>query len=201
MIWIAAVFPGVARRIRDARSEIYPAKQVPTMAALIIVGTALPEEILFRGVLLGGWKAAGYSVPTAVVMSSLPFGLWHIASELEWFRENPRARPGAAKSGVLGAVAFTTLAGIAFASLREATGSIWTGVVLHAAANISAMFAGRHARSVLIKGARARESDDSTDIRHRRHDAERLTRGRNRLLAAVLDNLGRLPLELWGVGS
>jgi hypothetical protein len=102
--------PSIAQKLRDARSENLSRKQVRWMAALIFVGTALPEEILFRGVLLTGWKAAGYSVLTAVLMSCSLRALAHLLPNWSGFARIV-TRTGAATSGILGAVGFTTLVG------------------------------------------------------------------------------------------
>jgi membrane protease YdiL (CAAX protease family) len=104
---------------------------------IIPVGTALFEETLFRGVLLGvllrttsrGW---------AVAVSSVLFGLWHIPPALHDARGHG---VGAAAGAVVGVVAFTTVAGALFALLRLRSGSLAAPFLAHAGTNVSAYLA------------------------------------------------------------
>lgn len=107
---------------------------------LIPLQTVVPEELLFRGVLLGGLLRR-HSVRTAVVVQALLFGLWHIVSSTGLSSSN-QGIGDLVGSGTLGvalgigaAVAFTTAAGLVFGWLRVRTGSILPSIALHWAAN------------------------------------------------------------------
>jgi len=97
----------------------------------IPVGTALAEELVFRGVVLAGWRRVG---PTnrAIVLTSTVFGLWHVAAE--WHR--------VAGPNVLPAV-LATAAASAFilCPLRLWTRSLAAPVIVHAATNMSVLAA------------------------------------------------------------
>jgi uncharacterized protein len=103
-------------------------------------GTAFSEEILFRAVLLG-LLLNHYSVVTAIVASSVVFGLWHIAPTWQTLRKNLALQElvGSQKSlhglSILGAVVSTAVAGIAFAWLRTWSGSVIAAWIAHCAIN------------------------------------------------------------------
>ena len=107
----------------------------------IPVGTALLEELAFRGVLYAAWADRGTT--EAALMSSVAFGLWHISPTINLMRAN---RPGAALGRtalvVVGAVAFTTVAGLGLVWLRLDSGSIAAPWALHATLNGMATVAG-----------------------------------------------------------
>lgn len=101
-------------------------------------GTALAEELIFRGALLGLYLQR-HRPWVAVLMSSAVFGVWHVLPTLGSLRTNPGA---AAASGVLsqygavGAVVVATgLAGAVFCALRLRSGSVLAPWLTHAALN------------------------------------------------------------------
>ena len=108
--------------------------------ALVVVplGTVVPEEVGFRGVL---WAALrrDHGVRSATVWSSVAFGLWHVLPTLS--QANPAlvavvgqgARSKIALVG--GGVMFTGLAGALFCELRRRTGSLLAPAGLHWATN------------------------------------------------------------------
>lgn len=100
------------------------------IAVRIPVGTALVEEIVFRGVLLGSWLHV--SATQAVVASSIAFGLWHIVPTMMLAREN-RLRSVVVPAGVL----FTAGAGVFLGWLRVETGSLAAPFLVHALVNSS----------------------------------------------------------------
>ena len=105
------------------------------------LGTALVEEILFRGVLFAGLRQ--YGVGRAAILSALVFGLWHISPTWVMVREN---RPGWGQSSslrvILGAVILTFVAGVAVAWLRDASGDLSAPFAAHAVMNSLSTFAG-----------------------------------------------------------
>ena len=100
----------------------------------IPIGTALLEELAFRGVLYAAWREDG--VAAAVIGSSVAFGLWHITPAREMLRANrPDSSTARVAVWIAGTIAATGAAGAGFAVLREATDGIAAPFVLHAAFN------------------------------------------------------------------
>ncbi len=124
---------------RDA-AEATPATARFETLVRIPFGTALPEELLFRGALLG-LLLRTRRPRHAVVVSSLLFGLWHVAPTARKLREShvtgwAAAPSPAARAGrVAGVVAVTTGAGMALAWLRLRTRSVAAPWLAHSAVN------------------------------------------------------------------
>jgi len=113
--------------------------------------TALGEELMFRGALLGTGLRRRPPVAAAIV-SSAAFGVWHVLPTLDGLeRSSPAShggdRPSARAGAVAGAVAATTGAGLVLAWLRLRSGSIVAPTLAHAALNASAFTAARLASS------------------------------------------------------
>jgi uncharacterized protein len=107
----------------------------------IPLGTAVLEEFAFRGVLLGLLARMG-SMKTAVVVSSLLFGLWHIRPTVGTLATNDLAQGAWAQVGaVTAAVALTTVGGLLFCALRLASGSLVAPLIVHTATNSAAIVA------------------------------------------------------------
>lgn len=104
-------------------------------------GTALFEELMFRGVLLALLLRVTSVVP-AVVVSSALFGLWHILPTMSALRVNDLAEGAAATFGaVSGAVIVTAVGGALLCALRLHTGSLIAPVLTHTATNSLAIVA------------------------------------------------------------
>jgi uncharacterized protein len=126
--------------LRRAFADLRTVRMVPRELAFhylvrIPFGTALFEEVVFRGVVLA-LLALETTPLVAVVGSSIAFGLWHIGASLDFLRAN---RPHAGRTARLGAgatgIALTFTGGLAFAALRLAAGSLAAPVLAHAAIN------------------------------------------------------------------
>lgn len=139
---LAAGTPRLHRFLTDRRMAGLDRRELLYQVLFRIpFGTALAEEVLFRGVLLGLWMARS-SVIEAVVGSSMVFGLWHVAPSLLVIRLNrPGIGRGRLAAGVAGAVVSTTLAGAGLCWLRFLTGGVVGPVVVHASVNSLAAFA------------------------------------------------------------
>jgi membrane protease YdiL (CAAX protease family) len=97
-------------------------------AVVIIFGVACLEEVIFRGLLLR-WCSSGSSTTAGVAISSVAFGLWHIAPEHE--------RSGWGIVLVL-VVIGTALAGAFLCWLRLRTRSLIAPTLVHAGVNLTA---------------------------------------------------------------
>jgi membrane protease YdiL (CAAX protease family) len=107
-------------------------------AVLVVIplGTVLPEELAFRGVLLP-LLGRRHGLPAAALLSSALFGLWHVLASLGGGTAN------AAIAGVVGedaagtvlrvvvTVLFTSLAGVVLCVLRARSGSLVAPVLAH----------------------------------------------------------------------
>jgi uncharacterized protein len=126
-----------AHLVADARAT--PDDVVFRTLVRIPIGTALFEEVVFRGVLLGALLDEGRTI--AIVGSAGAFGLWHIEPARLMARMN--GRPVAPT--IVATVALTFVAGIALAVLRIASGGLALPVALHASVNALANLASRQA--------------------------------------------------------
>lgn len=135
----------------------------------IPVGTALSEEVIFRGAMLGVMRRR-HSAAAAITASSLCFGVWHALPALESLRDAAIHRHVSVRAGeaaaIAGAVAVTGAAGACFAALRLWTGSVIAPVMAHAALNATAYLVTRRVGAE-GRGAAARPepgADAASDV-------------------------------------
>ena len=133
---LGAAIPATQPLFDDARTAgIGPGLLAYRALIRIPVGTVLLEEVAFRSVLLAAWRRVA-SLPSAMIGSSIVFGLWHVRPAIDLLIENDVAGNGPARAlAVLGAVAGTTIAGVAFCWLRVRSGSLLAPILAHVAAN------------------------------------------------------------------
>jgi uncharacterized protein len=133
---------GVRARFIDERVTSHgSARATYEFAARIPLETALSEELIFRGALLGV-ALDRRSTPAAVLSSSVLFGLWHVLPtwvglETAAVGQTDAARRPEHAATVAGVVSATTCAGVAFAALRLRSGSVIAPVLAHAALNMT----------------------------------------------------------------
>jgi uncharacterized protein len=107
----------------------------------IPVGTALWEEIAFRGVLQAMLRRI-MSEPAAIGVTSGVFGLWHIRPTAGALRVNGLAESRRqAVTRVAAGVAVTAAGGAAFSWLRARSGRLAAPVALHIAINCGGLAA------------------------------------------------------------
>ena len=120
------------RRVIDLRGSalaFYVLVRIP-------LGTAVAEEVVFRGVLFAAWRETGASTLLAAVCASVPFGLWHVTPTIIGIRMNdPYASRRKLLLAVIGAVVLTTVAGLGLTWLRLDTGGLVGPIVVHAGIN------------------------------------------------------------------
>ena len=136
---VAAVIPATNGFLHDSRAQISGGRLVYDLGVSIVLFTAIPEEFAFRGVLLGSalrlwgpWRAS--------LITSALFGLWHIAPTLHTMSDNRAVRSLSVTAGgesllVLGSIAVTFVAGLAFCWLRLRSRSVIAPIMAHAAIN------------------------------------------------------------------
>jgi membrane protease YdiL (CAAX protease family) len=144
----AAALPATRRWFHDERATAAGTGQaLYHILVRIPLGTAVAEEAMFRGALLGLLLQRG-SRARAVAVSSILFGCWHVLPTLETLTLNPVGAvvgddPARTGGAVLAAVAVTAAAGLGFSWLRLRGDSLLAPVVAHAAVNGSAFVAAR----------------------------------------------------------
>jgi len=138
-----------AHRIADRRVSGLRGRELAFYVLVRIpLGTALAEEVLFRGVLFAVWRDVGISSLNAALFASLTFGLWHVSPTILGIRINdPHASGQKLWAAVAGAVLFTTFAGLGLTWLRLRTGGLLAPIVVHGGINsVSALAAVRAGR-------------------------------------------------------
>ena len=95
------------------------------------VGTALFEEVAFRGVLYGAWHRVGGD-RTALLATSAVFAAWHVVITSRTVAESGVvSNPAAVVAGVIVSLAGLFVGGLIFAYLRWHTRSIAAAVTAH----------------------------------------------------------------------
>ncbi|MDP8959363.1 MAG: CPBP family intramembrane metalloprotease [Actinomycetota bacterium] len=137
-VTVGPLLPGTRPLYWDRRVADLDGREVAYQAAIRVpLGTALAEEVLFRGVLLGLFLAVWDPWP-AILASSVAFGLWHVEPSREALRIN---RVGEAARYVALAVGATSAAGVGLCGLRLLTDAIWAPFLLHVAVNSGGLVA------------------------------------------------------------
>jgi uncharacterized protein len=148
VVGLGAVIPATRGFFHDERARGGGTRHVLFETVVRIpLGTALPEEVIFRGSLLGLFTQR-HSPAAAASVSSILFGAWHVLPTLRTLPLNPagtrvHGNPKRTAGAVLAAVTATTLAGYGLALLRFRSGSLAAPVVAHASLNGAAYLAAR----------------------------------------------------------
>jgi len=139
---LVAVIPAARPLLGDKRIASLEGRAAAYQALIRIpVGTALWEEVAFRGVLQAALHRV-MSKNAAIVVTSCVFGVWHIRPTLQALRANGLAGTrGRTVAGVTAAVAATTAGGLLFSWLRERSGSLTAPILLHVATNSGGLIA------------------------------------------------------------
>jgi uncharacterized protein len=134
---VAAVIPATNGFLHDSRADISGGRLLYGLGVSLVLLTAIPEEFAFRGVLLGSglklwgpWRAS--------LVTSVLFGLWHIAPTLHTMSDNHIFRGASHSVGgqvllVLGSIAVTFAGGLVFCWLRLRSRSLVAPIIAHAA--------------------------------------------------------------------
>ena len=145
--WITVVVVAAGLALPLTRTafmtERYDVGWAPVLVAALVViplQTVIPEELAFRGVLLGA-LGRRCGARRAALGSSILFGLWHVAPSLNLtgtnrgFADSLGTGVAGQVLAVLGVVVATTVAGLIFCRLRQRSGSVLAPIGLHWALN------------------------------------------------------------------
>ncbi|MGD9891193.1 MAG: lysostaphin resistance A-like protein [Dehalococcoidia bacterium] len=155
--------PGAGGFYQDERIVRASTRQmVYQVFVRIPFATALPEEVIFRGSLLG-LLTRRRSPVAAAALSSLLFGLWHILPTFDRIPTNPGTRhahgdPRRTALVLAGHVTSTTLMGLGLSWLRLRSKSTVAPILAHATPNAVGFLGGwaiAHAPQIRRRLARA----------------------------------------------
>ena len=132
---VALAIPGLGKVTGETP---HPRQALFTALVEVPFATVLLEETAFRGV-LWGLLEHDHGALVATTVSSLLFGLWHIAPSLRdeglvppaWLAGHKLAVP----VWMVATVLFTALGGVVFCELRRLSGSVFAAMGLHWATN------------------------------------------------------------------
>jgi membrane protease YdiL (CAAX protease family) len=135
VVGAGALLPATRRYFLDARVlDAGPAELARRSLLEIPLGTAIYEEVLFRGVLLAFALRHLPPVPATVATSAL-FGLWHVFPALRDRHHHPSTRDRHPGLVVAAAVANTAAVGGVLSWQRLRTGSLVAPILTHTATN------------------------------------------------------------------
>ena len=139
VVVIAAFIPAASSFMDDDRVRVGVGGLFHELVLSILIGTVLPEELLFRGVILGT-AMEQWGRLRGVLVSSAVFACWHIAPTLATAGGNAELSGAASTAiGKLGlvaaAMAGTFMAGLVFAWLRVRSRSLLAPILAHLATN------------------------------------------------------------------
>ncbi|MEZ7898621.1 MAG: CPBP family intramembrane metalloprotease [Flaviflexus sp.] len=123
-------------------NDSYSSARKAVLAAFVLIPiqTVLPEELAFRGILHSSLQRLG-GIRAVLVVGSVLFGLWHVASSLNLTAGNAGLTQILGSGtlaqwvGIVLAVIATSLAGAAFTWLRHRSNSVIAPIGLHWALN------------------------------------------------------------------
>jgi membrane protease YdiL (CAAX protease family) len=108
------------------------------LALFLPLGAVLPEELAFRGVLLGAlvrrWGRLGGAVGCAAA-----FALWHLGVAFATVADTPLHASPLFPLAIAGALVVVFAGGLAFAALRLRTGTLASTVAAHWAFNAAVL--------------------------------------------------------------
>lgn len=136
----AAAVPAGRRLFSDERqSDQSGVAAAYHLLVRIPIGTAVAEELMFRGAVFGVFRRRRAPLAAAIISSAL-FGLWHVVPALG--AQDELASSVSDVAGTVGlslaTVAATAAAGMGFAYLRVRSDSVVAPIVAHAALNATA---------------------------------------------------------------
>lgn len=151
VLLVIAIPPTRSLFVNDAAAVATTGQALFDIFIRIPFGTVIPEELMFRGALMG-LMLRRHSPMRAATYSSLLFGVWHVLPTLTSLNveaagvvSDSFAQQSAA---IIGAVLATGAIGFAFAWLRLRSRSVVAPIIAHLAFNMTAAAGGRVARQM-----------------------------------------------------
>lgn len=143
----AASHPVLRGYLRDARAAGHDRRSILYRAVIRFpLGTALFEEVAFRGVVYAMWRRAGATPLRASAVTAMAFASWHFLPAARALVGNPlqeRLSTRRAHVGVVAAGAVVTgLASLVLTWLRVRSSSVVAPWLLHASVNSTGFLAG-----------------------------------------------------------
>ncbi len=130
--------PSFRARFRDPRTAGFTRREAGYRGLVRIpLGTALFEEVAFRGILYGALISFG--AWQAVLGSSLVFGLWHVRPTMDLARARGEKGFHRLTMSALAGIAVTIIAGGIFGIMRHQTNSVVGPILAHALINSLAL--------------------------------------------------------------
>jgi len=147
VVALGIAIPETRRYFADQRTAVGGGTAVFDALVRIPIGTAVCEEVIFRGAILGMLLRRRTPLE-ATTISAILFGLWHVFPTLDTLHLNP---VGSYVEGdwvrttgaVIAATAFTAAAGCGFAWLRLRANSVVAPMIAHGVLNVLAFLGGR----------------------------------------------------------
>jgi membrane protease YdiL (CAAX protease family) len=141
VIAVGAAMPQTRRWFDDERVLDVPVGEALFRGLVEIpFGTAVYEELIFRGVILGLASRRLPPLHASLVTSAL-FGLWHVLPSIRDRHHNPATRERHAAAVTAATVANTAIVGWLLAWQRQRTGSVVAPILTHTASNAVAYLA------------------------------------------------------------
>jgi uncharacterized protein len=142
---LALCHPSIRALLRDERATPASGRAVWRRALLRFpLGTALFEEVAFRGVLPALLRQTHRS-GSAEALSATAFGLWHLIPSGRALSGNPLGvgmPPGQRSAAILGGSAVAGVSGLALGWMRRRTGSLVAPWLVHTSVNSLSYLAG-----------------------------------------------------------
>ena len=120
-----------APEVPAALGQMTEAELLRRVAVALPIDTVLPEEVAFRGVLLGALRRR-YRAPMAVALAAVPFTAWHTALALQETPSRNLTHLSLKFAGYF-------LAGVGFGALRETTRTLSSCLAAHWTLNATLM--------------------------------------------------------------
>jgi membrane protease YdiL (CAAX protease family) len=120
-----------APKVPASLGEMTEAELLRRVAVFLPLDTVLPEEVAFRGVLLGALRQR-WPAPVAVALAAVPFTFWHTALALQETPSRNLTQLALKFAGYY-------LAGVGFGALRQTTSALSSCLAAHWALNATLM--------------------------------------------------------------
>ena len=143
---LGSALPGARRHLRDERARDQSPRDVLYHTFVRFpLGTALFEEVAFRGVIEGVWRRDGATERDAAVASAVLFGLWHLLPTYDVIGGSPATAgvvsPRSQAMLVMAGALATGVASLGFSWMRRRSRSLLAPWLAHTAFNVAGYLA------------------------------------------------------------